>query len=250
MPVSTFEVEEAFLHEYQLRRPTKVSGAVRLVAVGDYDLAACGGTHVHNSSELLPIAVLGSERVRGGLTRVTFRVGGEAVADAAAKHEVVSSLGAALSSTAADLPAQVARLQAELADARAALAAAHAVAAGYLAEAAMPVGTTVAGARLVRVVLREQETAVFDALVDRFQAAEGVVALCAAADGGRVRLAFTAGPATGVDVRPALSAALAVIGGRGGGRPDRAMGAGPLVVRLDEALYAAASVMGPDAVGS
>ena len=83
-----------------------------------------------------------------------------------------------------------------------------------------------------------------DALVDRLQTEEGVVALCASVEGSAVRLGFTAGPATGVDVRPALKAALAVIEGRGGGRPDRAMGAGTAVARLDEALDAAASVLG------
>ncbi|HET8986092.1 MAG TPA: DHHA1 domain-containing protein, partial [Trueperaceae bacterium] len=60
---------------------------------------------------------------------------------------------------------------------------------------------------------------------------------------GAVRLGFTAGPATEVDVRPALKAALTIVEGRGGGRPDRAMGAGSVVARLDEALDAAASVL-------
>lgn len=246
MPVSTFDVEEQYLHEFQLRRPSKVGGLVRLVAIGDYDLVACGGTHVHNSAELLPIAVLGSERVRGGLTRVTFRVGAEAVADAASKHLVISALGAALSSTVADLPSQLARLQAELVEARGALAAARDATAGYVADAALQGATVVAGIRLVRIALRGEEATMLDALVDRLQPAVGVVALCAAAAGDKVRLAFTAGPATEVDVRPALNAALAILEGRGGGRPDRAMGAGTRVARLDEALDAAASVLGSE----
>jgi len=251
MPVSAFEVEEQYLHEYQLRRPSKVGGLVRLVAIGDYDLVACGGTHVHNSAELLPVAVLGSERVRGGLTRVTFRIGAEAVADAARKHGVVSELGAALSATVAELPSRVARLQAELSEARGALAAAYAASAAHVVDtavqdAAVLAGTAVAGVRLVRIVLRDQEAAMLDALVDRLQSADGVVGLCAAAADDQVRLAFTAGPATEIDVRPALNAALAVIEGRGGGRPDRAMGAGAAVGRLDEALAVAASVLGAD----
>lgn len=42
---------------------------------------------------------------------------------------------------------------------------------------------------------------------------------------GRVRFAFLAGPGSNADVRPALTAALSPLGGRGGGRPDRAQGA-------------------------
>lgn len=243
MPVSAFEVDERSLDGFELRRPAKVRGLVRLIAIGDYDLVACGGTHVRNSAELLPIAVLGSERVRGGLTRVTFRVGSEAVEDAARKHAVVSSVSVALSSPAADVPSHVGRLQAELLEARQALVAARAVTAHAMAAAAVAASTNASGARLVRIVERDG-AGMLDALVDRLQTEEGVVALCASVEGSAVRLGFTAGPATGVDVRPALKAALAVIEGRGGGRPDRAMGAGTAVARLDEALDAAASVLG------
>lgn len=243
MPVSTFEVEDRYLPEFRLRRPSKVGGMVRLVAIGDYDLVACGGTHVRNSAELLPVAVLGSERVRGGLTRVTFRVGAEAVSDAVSKHAVISELGAALSSTTADLPAHVARLRTELLEARNALEAAHATVARYLAGAALLAGSEVAGVKLVRLALRNEKAAMLAAVLDSFQNETGVVALCAAVEGDTVRLAFTAGPETGVDVRPALTAALAIIEGRGGGRPDRAMGAGSAVLRLDAALDAAAKVV-------
>lgn len=81
LPVMAFEVPEERLSAYSLRRPPKVKGLVRLVAVGDYDLVACGGTHLRSSAEALPVKVLGLERVRGGLTRVTFRAGAEAVSD-------------------------------------------------------------------------------------------------------------------------------------------------------------------------
>ncbi|HLU82535.1 MAG TPA: DHHA1 domain-containing protein, partial [Trueperaceae bacterium] len=247
MPVTAFEVEEEHLHEFKLRRPSKVGGLVRLVAIGDYDLVACGGTHVRNSAELLPVAVLGSERVRGGLTRVTFRVGAEAVADAAAKHAVINELGTALSSRPAELPAQVGRLRAELAEARSALEAAHASVASYLADDALAAGSAITGAMLVRLVLRDQQAGMLTAVLDRMQTAAGVVALCAAVEGDTVRFAFTAGPGTDIDVRPALAAALVIVDGRGGGRPDRAMGAGAKVTRTAEALEAAARVLGADA---
>jgi alanyl-tRNA synthetase len=76
-------------------------------------------------------------------------------------------------------------------------------------------------------------------LRDTLQGRSGVVALLAAAEPERGRLAFCAGPGTEVDVRPALRAALAVLGGRGGGRPERAQGAGPAVDAVEAALDAA-----------
>ena len=250
LPVTAFEVDERHLPEYRLRRPPKVGGSVRLVAIGDYDLVACGGTHVASSAELLPLVVLGSERVRGDLTRVTFRVGSEAVEDAAGKQAVIARLGVELSAQPGELPAQVARLQADLATARGELASARSLAAEHLVAAAGANATEVAGARLVRVTVRGEEAALFDALVDRCQSLGGSVALCAADLGSSVRVALTAGPDTDVDVRPALRAALERIEGRGGGRPDRGMGAGPGVAELEAALDAAAAVLGgPPATG-
>src|SRR5690606_23799317 len=92
LPGVAVEVPEEKLGAYRLRRPPNVSGTVRLVAVGDYDLVACGGTHLRSSAEALPVKLLGLEKVRGGLTRVTFRAGAEALADHAAKHAVLAEL--------------------------------------------------------------------------------------------------------------------------------------------------------------
>jgi len=244
MPVLTFEVPDDRLAAYRLRRPPKVSGMVRLVAVGDYDLVACGGTHLRNSAEALPVKVMGLERVRGGLTRVTFRAGAEALADHAAKHAVVQELSPLLSAPAAELAARVRavsdrvrELELELSRARARLA--DGVAAELLREAA-----AVGGARLVRHVLEAEDAALLDPLVDRLQAERGCVALLALREAGSVRLAFLAGEGAAVDVRPALRAALDVLGGRGGGRPDRAQGAGQDPARLEEALAAAVRALG------
>src|SRR5690606_373040 len=107
LPVLAFEVPPEKLGAYRLRRPPKVSGTVRLVAVGDYDLVACGGTHLRNSAEALPVKLLGLEKVRGGLTRVTFRAGAEALADHAARHAVLAELSPLLSAPAAELAARV-----------------------------------------------------------------------------------------------------------------------------------------------
>jgi alanyl-tRNA synthetase len=46
---------------------------------GDWDVAACGGTHVSNTRELGPVAVLDRSNPGEGLTRVEFAVGPRAV---------------------------------------------------------------------------------------------------------------------------------------------------------------------------
>jgi alanyl-tRNA synthetase len=49
--------------------------AVRIVTVDDWDVAACGGTHVSNTREIGPVSVLERSNPGEGLTRVEFAVG-------------------------------------------------------------------------------------------------------------------------------------------------------------------------------
>ncbi len=48
---------------------------VRVVEIDGWDWAACGGTHVSNTSEIGPVTVLGRSNPGEGLTRVEFAVG-------------------------------------------------------------------------------------------------------------------------------------------------------------------------------
>lgn len=230
LPVVAFEVDESRLGSYRLRRPAKVSGLVRLVAIGDYDIVACGGTHVRSSAELLPLKLLGRERVKGGLTRVTFRVGAEALDDLAAKHLVSARLTELLSTPVTGLAERVESLLTQLSQTQQEASAARAELAADLAERLLGDADTeaLAGLRLVSGVLAEPRSALLEPLVTILQGTPSTISLLASQEpGGGVRFAFLCGPDVDRDVRPALSAALALVEGRGGGRPDRAQGAGP-----------------------
>lgn len=236
LPVTSFEVDEQELDDYALRRLPKVHGRIRLVAMGDIEIAACGGTHVAATAETLPIKLLGSERVRGGLRRVTFRTGWEALEDYGAKHQLAADLVQRFSAPLDALGGRIVRLQEELAETRAAQAEALRRRADEVAERLLRDGRVRRGAR---VVSAEVDDALLDAVAAALGEREGVAALLAARSERRARLAFVAGPGSGVDVRPALRAALSEIDGRGGGRPDRAQGAGTRPEALDSALQAA-----------
>jgi len=236
LPIVSFEVDEAEVGDYPLRRAPKVRGSIRLVAMGDVEVAACGGTHLANTAEMLPVKLLGSERVRGGLRRVTFRAGWDALEDYRAKHELATELVRRFSSPLPELPARVARLEAELTAARAASAEALRTRAEDTAAALL------AGAQersQVRVVRATVDDALLEPLLEALTRHQRVVALLAAGQPQRVRLAFGRGPGARLDVRPLLQAALPHVDGRGGGRPERAQGAGERPEGADAALDAA-----------
>jgi alanyl-tRNA synthetase len=242
-PVATLEVDESELSQYPLRRPPKVRGRIRLVAIGEsvrddpasaWELSACGGTHVRCTAEVAPIVVLRCERVRGGLARVTFRAGWEAWEDHRLKHEVASRTAAALSVGVPDLGSKVAALADEAAGLRRALHEARAGWAGERADALL--GDEPAPGTMVVAELDGRDAELLTPLADAL-AARGATALLATVREGRAELVLTSG--AGVDVRPALAAALPHLAGRGGGRPERAQGAGPATDGVAAALVAA-----------
>ncbi|MFN4294929.1 MAG: alanyl-tRNA editing protein, partial [Thermoflexales bacterium] len=79
-PILAYEVSDADLPSIPLRRPPKVSGAVRIVEVKDYDWSACGGTHVRSTAQIGLVKIIKAEK-RGAETRITFRCGGRALDD-------------------------------------------------------------------------------------------------------------------------------------------------------------------------
>lgn len=239
LAVSTFEVDDSRLGEYRLRRPAQVSGSVRLVAIGDYDLVACGGTHLANSAEALPLKIVGLERVKGGTNRLTFRAGAEALEDYSLKHDVVSTLVNSLSAPVEELTARVEQLQRDLEERGRLLAEARRAQAAALAR---ELAADAEGGPVVA-YLGGERAQLLDALIDELQRLPGTVSLLAAEAGdraGQVRFAFLAGDGSRKDVRPALTAALGLVGGRGGGRPDRAQGAAEADEERARAALAAA----------
>jgi alanyl-tRNA synthetase len=93
-------------------------GRVRLVTVADWDVAACGGTHVENTVEIGPVAVVDRSNPGAGLTRVEFAVGPRALEETATRHRQTRAAARALDA-APDAVAETARaLRAERDDLR------------------------------------------------------------------------------------------------------------------------------------
>jgi alanyl-tRNA synthetase len=109
--------EEALAREdvaFNTKTEEGITGdTVRVVTVEDWDVAACGGTHVRSTSEVGPVTVLERSNPGEGLTRVEFTVGVPAIDRRAEDRERAMTAAAALDTRVADLPDAVARLRAE-----------------------------------------------------------------------------------------------------------------------------------------
>lgn len=84
---------------------------VRVVTVDGWDVAACGGTHVHNTIAVGPVTVLDRSNPGEGLTRVEFSVGPSAIERRARDHARARTAARALDTQIDELPEAVGRLQ-------------------------------------------------------------------------------------------------------------------------------------------
>lgn len=94
-----------------LRKDPAREGELRIVEIKDYDLSACGGTHVQRTGAIGVIAITGAERFKGGL-RVEFVCGGRAVRTFRALKNSVSGSVRLLSVLPDELPSAIEKLQA------------------------------------------------------------------------------------------------------------------------------------------
>ncbi|NHN48643.1 hypothetical protein G9464_13705 [Halostella sp. JP-L12] len=89
---------------------------VRIVTIEDWDVAACGGTHVRNTREVGPVTLLDRSNPGEGLTRVEFAVGAAGIERRATEKTAALDASAVLGTNVDDLPAAAERLREENAD--------------------------------------------------------------------------------------------------------------------------------------
>ena len=100
--VSRAEAEKLGLRKV----PPAERDELRLVEVADFDVSACGGTHVSSSGQIGAIVLRKSERVRQG-TRVEFVCGERAVRMARRDYSALSDAAALFSAQLWDVPEQI-----------------------------------------------------------------------------------------------------------------------------------------------
>jgi alanyl-tRNA synthetase len=240
-PVGVRFVSEIEAATLPLRKEPGRGGTLRVIDVEGYDMSACGGTHVSRTGSIGVVAVLSAERLRGGV-RVGFVCGGRALKVLRTFGDAVAGCIRHVSVAPEELPAALERLQTENKEQRKAVRDLQERLAGYEAAALTPGAEVVNGVRQVVQALsgRDQNTLKNMALT-----------ICGA-PGFQVALFTNAPPYNAVlarskdgktDCAAALRALVATFGGRGGGKPELALGGG-LSGDLAQILAAARAALG------
>ena len=108
------EPEEAagLLASGALRKLPEREGPIRLIEIADYDLNACGGTHVRSTGQIGGLMIRAIEKVSRGV-RVEFVCGLRAVHFARNDFELLARSAGLLSTKATEIPTAMERLLAE-----------------------------------------------------------------------------------------------------------------------------------------
>ena len=235
-PMRGWYPDKAELKTLTPRKPPGEHEHLRMVAAGDFELVACGGTHPASTGQIGLIKLTGCEPARGKM-RLSFVCGMRAIRYLQALQQAASRAGALLSSSAEALPEAIERLQAELSQLKEQQKqqqrhAIQALAAALLRDAP----PDAQGLRLIVHTLREGDAAQLRELAARLIAEEGVVALLALDAPAGCPVLFARHPAEAGD----MAALLKNSGARGGGKPDFAQGSAPDagVLQRAAALYA------------
>jgi alanyl-tRNA synthetase len=194
---------------------------VRLVTIENWDVAACGGTHVRNTREIGPVEVLDRSNPGEGLTRVEFAVGPSAVERRATVHRAALDAARELGTNVAGLADDVRALRTERDD---------------LSEEVATLKDEVLSARLADLGAVERDGVRWRVgTVDGFGPNEvgdrvrgrpddgEAFAVAGAADGGSYVVVATAGEP---DASAVVDAVTGEFGGGGGGGPTFAQGGG------------------------
>jgi alanyl-tRNA synthetase len=220
--VKTVTAEEAAA--LPLRKAPARRGPLRLIDVEEYDLSACGGTHVARTGAIGIIAVSGWEKFRAG-TRVEFRCGRRALARFRYWRDALAASQRLLSVAPHEMPEAIERAQADSKTAARMLRQTQEHLAVHEAKALVARGVPTATGRLVVEALDGWDAAGLKALASAAAASPGVTAALFSTTMPALVVVARAADVS-VDAGAVVKALVTTFGGRGGGKPDLAQGGG------------------------
>ncbi|HUO24585.1 MAG TPA: DHHA1 domain-containing protein [Candidatus Aquilonibacter sp.] len=212
---------------------------LRLIDIRDFDLTACGGTHVNQTGQIGCILLRKSERVRPGY-RVEFVAGQRAVATARRDFTTLTETAALFSAHIYDVPQQAGKLLDEIRALRKQLEQTQEELASAQAAALFAEATEIGGYKLIVRAFTDRDLSFLKLLAQKLtRQSPSAIALLATTT-PQPSLVFAQSAGQPHDMGALMKEMMAKLGGRGGGSKDMAQGGLPRSEELDAALAEAA----------
>ncbi len=219
----------------------KYGDIVRVVSMGDYSVELCGGTHLDNTAKAGPFHIVSEASVASGVRRIEAVTGPETMKSLYQSQEILTRLSAMFKASPADLLSRVEQQAAELKEARRQIEQFKDKESAGGAERMLQGAKEIGGLRVLTAKVEGDANALRklgDVLRDKDAS---IVAVLAAVKDGKITFQCVCGKdavARGVRAGDVIRTITPLVGGRGGGKPDSAMGGGSELSKLDEVLNA------------
>ena len=230
-PIRCWFPEEEELKKLPLRKAPTVTEHVRIVAMGDFEMVACGGTHPASTGRIGLLKIISAIPAKGKI-RVSFVCGGRAVSLFQTYMRYADKAGAALSSPVDRLSAAAAELKYRLSEAE---KRANRLETREILAKMEEEGEELKGVTLCVIALPETDGRAVTAAVSEYIRIKGRAVLLAAGE----RLTFARSADVKIDMNELIKRVA-----RGGGRPDMASGAG-----IPECVSVARKILMTEGIG-
>ena len=220
----------------------KYSSTVRVVKMGDFSAELCGGTHLANTAKVGSFRIVSEASVASGVRRIEAVTGLKTVALLQETSDLLSSISAMFKAVPADLPDRLNAQAAEIRDLKKIIEQYKAKESSGNAGTYLEKAKTVGSLHVTTAKLTDTDAAALRSLGDVLRDKDkAVVALLASVNGDKISYLCVCGPeavAAGIKAGEVIRHVTAITNGKGGGKPDSAMGGGSDLTKLDESLAA------------
>jgi len=242
-PVTIRYVSRAEAEKLGLRKlPPAEHEELRLVEVAEFDLSACGGTHVDATGQIGSILLRKTEKVRQG-TRVEFVCGARAVRMARRDYSALSEAAALFSVKLWDVPEQIRKSVEETKLLRKQKDEALDQLAELMALAALHSQPETNGRKIIVRAFSDRDISFAKLFAQKATRTTMPAVALVASTVDTPGMVFAQTPGGTADMGALLKQVLSSVGGRGGGSRDFAQGGVPAGCNVEQLLMQAASTI-------
>ena len=238
--VSEMSMEQAKASGATALFSEKYGDRVRVVNMGGKSVELCGGTHVDNTAKIGPFRITGESSVASGVRRVEAITGKAYLREMETVNRRMYAAAEVLHAKPADLIAKAKGFTAELKEARQNVERMKEKILHSDVDRFLYASKNIGGIKVITTTRTALEAGDLRKLGDFLRDKDpDTVAVLATATESKVTFVAVCGKnavARGIRAGDLVRAVSAVTGGKGGGKPDSAMGGGSEVLKIDDAL--------------
>ena len=220
----------------------KYGDVVRVVEMGDVSMEFCGGTHLDNTAKVGLFRIKSEGSVASGVRRIEAITGKQTLEELRSGQEKLIRAAQLLKTTSNELESRIGGMLSEMKEIKSQLEKFKEQASLGEARTFLTSAKEVKGLKLVTAQRDGMDANALRKLGDFLRDKEPkIIGVLASVKDGKVTLLAVCGKeavASGIKAGDIIKAIAPICGGKGGGKPDSAMGGGTEVSKVDDALAA------------